>query len=85
LSCYTPDSDFVRQQPGQLWFEFLPAYAPELNPVEFVIALETARVTQLLPHNSRTAEPSLAHAFSRMRNRPTLVIAFWQQAGLLPM
>ena len=24
--------DFVRQQRGRLWLEFLPAYAPELNP-----------------------------------------------------
>jgi len=27
--------DFVRQQQGRIWLEFLPAYAPELNPVEF--------------------------------------------------
>ena len=26
--------DFVRHQRGRLWLEFLPAYAPELNPVE---------------------------------------------------
>ncbi len=24
--------DFVQQQRGRLWLEFLPAYAPELNP-----------------------------------------------------
>ena len=28
--------DFVRQQRGRLWLEFLPAYAPELNPVEYL-------------------------------------------------
>jgi hypothetical protein len=28
--------DFVRQQHGRLWVEFLPAYAPELNPVEYL-------------------------------------------------
>jgi hypothetical protein len=28
--------DFVRQQHGRLWLEFLPAYAPELNPVEYL-------------------------------------------------
>jgi transposase len=26
--------DFVREQRGRVWLEFLPAYAPELNPVE---------------------------------------------------
>src|SRR5438552_14271035 len=30
--------DFVRQQHGCLWLEFLPAYAPELNPVEYLWA-----------------------------------------------
>jgi transposase len=25
--------EFIRQQRGRLWREFLPAYAPELNPV----------------------------------------------------
>lgn len=28
--------DFVQQQRGRLWLEFLPAYAPELNPVEYL-------------------------------------------------
>ena len=26
----------MRQQHGRLWLEFLPAYAPELNPVEYL-------------------------------------------------
>jgi transposase len=28
--------DFERQQHGRLWLEFLPTYAPELNPVEYL-------------------------------------------------
>jgi transposase len=28
--------DFVRQQRGRLWPEFLPPFAPELNPVEYL-------------------------------------------------
>jgi len=27
---------YVRAQRGRLWLEFLPAYAPELNPVEYL-------------------------------------------------
>ncbi len=27
--------DLVREQRGRIWLEFLPAYAPELNPVEY--------------------------------------------------
>jgi hypothetical protein len=26
--------EFVREQRGGIWLEFLPAYAPEVNPVE---------------------------------------------------
>jgi len=27
---------FVQQQRGRLWLEYLPGYAPELNPVEYL-------------------------------------------------
>ena len=28
--------EFIRQQRGRLWVEFLPGYAPDLNPVEYL-------------------------------------------------
>jgi transposase len=28
--------DFVRAQRGRFWLEFLPTYAPELNPNEYI-------------------------------------------------
>ncbi len=28
--------EFIREQRGRLWVEFLPGYAPELNPVEYL-------------------------------------------------
>jgi len=28
--------DFVRQQQGRIWLEFLLAYAPVLNPTEYI-------------------------------------------------
>jgi hypothetical protein len=41
--------DFVREQKGRLWLEFLFADAPELNPVEvFLVPLETTRAAQSL-------------------------------------
>ena len=78
--------DFVRQQRGRLWLEFLPAYAPELNPVEYLCSHWKQHE---LPDFCPTTFGQLSHharqALRRMRKRPTLVIAFWQQADLFPM
>jgi transposase len=78
--------DFVHQQRGRLWLEFLPAYAPELNPVEY---LWSHWKQHELPNFCPTTFGQLSHharqALRRMRKRPTLVIAFWQQADLFPM
>jgi transposase len=78
--------DFVRGQRGRLWLEFLPAYAPELNPVEY---LWSHWKQHELPNFCPATFGQLSHharkALRRMRKRPTLVIAFWQQAGLFPL
>jgi len=78
--------DFVRQQHGRLWLEFLPAYAPELNPVEY---LWSHWKQHELPNFCPTTFGQLSHhalqALRRMRRRPSLVIAFWQQAELFPL
>ena len=78
--------DFVRQQCGRLWLEFLPAYAPELNPVEYLWAhWKQHELHNFLPHNFRAAEPSRAPGASSYAQAAYLVIASWQQADLLPM
>ena len=78
--------DFVRQQQGRLWLEFLPAYAPELNPVEY---LWSHWKQHELPNFCPTTFGQLSHharrALRRMRRRPTLVMAFWEQANLFPV
>lgn len=66
--------------------EFLPAYAPELDPVEY---LWSHWKQHELPNCRPATFWQLSHhacpALRRMRKRPTLVIAFWQQADLFPM
>ena len=76
--------EFVDAQRGRLTLEYLPAYAPELNPVEYIWGYWKQHA---LPNFCPTDFTQLSHAarraLGRMRRRPTLVRAFWQQAELL--
>jgi transposase len=75
--------DFVGRQRRRLWLEFLPAYAPELNPAEYLWAhVKHHELPNFCPDNY--AEPSWhsRRALRRMRRRPTLVCVFWEQAEL---
>jgi transposase len=78
--------EFVRQQRGRLWLEYLPGYAPELNPVEYLWShLETARTADFYPQDFGQLSIHARRALQRMRRRPTLVCAFWEQAQLFPL
>lgn len=74
---------FVDTQRGRLQLECLPAYAPELNPVEYLWGYWKHHA---LPNFCPTTFGELSwharRALRRMRRRPTLVTAFWKQADL---
>lgn len=78
--------EFIYKQKGRLWVEFLPAYAPELNPVEY---LWSHWKQHELPNFCPTTFGQLSiygrKALRRMRKRRTLVLAFWKQAELFPL
>ncbi len=78
--------DFVREQQGRLWLEFLPAYAPELNPVEYLWAhWKQHELPNFCPQSFGQLSSYARRALRRMRRRPTLVMAFWEQAELFPL
>jgi transposase len=78
--------EFVRQQQGRIWLEFLPAYAPELNPTEYIWGhLKQHELANLCPKHFGELSLYAVRALKRMRRRPTLVLAFWQQANLFPL
>jgi transposase len=78
--------DFVREQQGRIWLEFLPAYAPELNPVEYLWGyLKHHELPNFCPKNFGELSYYGRKALRRMRRRPTLVMAFWEQAELFPL
>ena len=78
--------DFIREQHGRIWLEFLPAYAPELNPVEYLWGyLKQHELSNFCPKNFGELSYYGRKALRRMRRRPTLVMAFWEQAELFPL
>jgi len=73
--------DFVPKQCERLWLEFFPVYAPELNPVEYLWShWKQHELPNFCPITSAQMSVHAHHAVKRMRQRPTLVMAFWQQA-----
>ena len=75
--------DFLTQQSKRLEVEFLPAYAPELNPVEYVWGYwKEHELPNFCPKSFGELSHHALRALRRMRRRPTLVAAFWQQAEL---
>ena len=75
--------DYVAATNGQICLAYLPAYAPDLNPVEFLwghwkhheIPNLCAATLALLSHEAR-------RALRRMQRRPSLIRAFWIQSEL---
>jgi hypothetical protein len=78
--------EFIREQRGRLWVEFLPGYAPELNPVEYLWShWKQHELPNFCPQTFSQLSHYARKALRRMRKRPTLVIAFWRQAELFPL
>lgn len=75
--------DFVAEQHGRIELERLPAYAPELNPSEYIFGYwKQHELANLCPRDLWDLSRHARSALSRMRRRPTLVRAFWAQAEL---
>ena len=75
--------EFVEDQHGRLQVEFLPAYAPELNPVEYLWGYwKHHALPNLCPQTVGELSHHARQALRRMRRRPRLVRAFWKQADL---
>lgn len=74
---------YVDALQGRIVLERLPAYAPELNPVEYLWAYAKQRELANLCRNTIGE----VHGFARnrlksMQHRPYVIAACWQQAEL---
>ena len=75
--------EFVARQQGRIWLERLPAYAPELNPVEYIWGhWKKHELPNFCPKDYFQLTTKARKALNRMRKRKTLITAFWKQAEL---
>ena len=75
--------NYVSEQEDRIVLEFLPAYAPELEPVEYLWShWKQHDLPNFCPRDFRQLSVAARQALRRMQRRPTLVTAFWKQAKL---
>jgi transposase len=66
-----------------LVLEWLPGYAPELNPVEYIWGYwKHHALPNFCPRDFAQLSHHARHALRRMRRRQPLIRSFWQQAQL---
>jgi transposase len=76
-------TEFIRAQRGRLAIERLPAYAPELNPVEYIWGYwKHHELPNFCPRDFTQLSYQARRALRRMRRRPPLARSCWRQANL---
>ena len=74
---------YLTRQRGWLRVERLPAYAPELNPVEQVWGnVKGTDLANVCPTEILALRRPLRRGFARIRRHPTLAFSFLRHAGL---
>jgi len=76
-------AEFVEFLEGQIVLEYLPAYAPELNPVEYLWGhWKHHQLPNVCPKDLWQLNEGARRTLRRLRRRPRLIAAFWKQASL---
>ena len=76
-------AEFVRCLEGEIEIEYLPAYAPELNPVEYLWGhWKHHELPNVCPRDLWQLSEGARRTLRRLRRRPNLITAFWKQASL---
>ena len=78
-------SEFIASTEGNIAVERLPAYAPELNPVEYLWAhLKEHEIGKLIVREAWQLSQQATSALRRMRRHPRILRACFAQAELWP-
>ena len=77
--------DYLASLDGWIQVSYLPPYAPELNPVEYIWAYwKQHELPNVCPKDFWGLGQEARRTLRRMRRRPRLISAFWKQASLWP-
>jgi transposase len=75
--------DYIAGLQGWISTAYLPPYAPELNPVEYIWGYwKQHELPNVCPKDYWQLTEAARRSLRRMRRRPRLITAFWQQASL---
>ena len=75
--------EFIELSEGHIVTEYLPPYAPELNPVEYIWAYwKQHELPNVCPKDYWELDERARKALRRMRRKPRLITAFWKQSSL---
>jgi transposase len=75
--------EFLDSLEGLILVEYLPPYAPELNPVEYLWGYwKHHQLPNVCPKDFWQLTDVARRTLRRLRQRPRLITAFWKQASL---
>jgi transposase len=75
--------DYVDSLQGRIHLEFLPSYAPELNPVEYIWAwMKRHAMTNFCPDTFEELTDMASRKLRSAKRRPSIILACWKQADL---
>jgi transposase len=76
-------ANYLSEQKGKIWVERLPAYAPELNPIEYLWGnVKGNDLANYAPKDLWELSEAARRALFKKRRRPKLIRAFWKQTEL---
>jgi transposase len=74
---------YLASTAGKVWVERLPAYAPELNPIEYLWGnVKGSDLANVAPKELWDLSRQAREALLKKRRRPKLLRAFWVQTEL---
>lgn len=73
---------FLAAHPQDFAMDYLPAYAPELNPEEQCNACVKRAMENALPDSVEDLHRLARREFRRLQRRPEMIVSFFRHAGL---